>query len=94
MTRLRGLRALTPLRAKKMLPGALCPASFNQVGKEVRLNGTLVLHVWLLAQALQPCLIGNLTLLKLHSGNQALSGWRHYSASMIGMGETNSEPRL
>ena len=26
-------------------------------------------------------------LLKLHSGNQALAGWRHYSASMIGMGE-------
>lgn len=87
MTRLRGLRALTPLRAKKMPPGALCSASFNQVGKEVRLNGTPFLHVWLLAQALQPCLIGNLMLLKLHAVNQALAGWRHCSVSMIGMGE-------
>ena len=45
MTRLGGLRAPTLLRAKKMSPGALCPARFNQVGKIVRLNGTLVFHV-------------------------------------------------
>ena len=28
-------------------------------------------------------------LLKLRSGNYALAGWRHYSASMIGMGENH-----
>ena len=55
-----------------MPPGALCPANFNKVGKEVRLNGILLLHGLACSAGFTTLpYIGNSMLLKLHSGKRA-----------------------